>query len=84
MGLTVDFGMGFVCFDAASKVGARRSSVLGRKRNKRPRLSEKTGTCATQSPTQNPLPLMLHRDGSLQTFQMTGGAANSARYWNKQ
>lgn len=58
MGLTVDFSMGFVCFDAASKVGARRSSVLGRKRNKRPHLSEKT--CGTRSPTQNPLPLMLH------------------------
>lgn len=41
MGLTVDFSMGFVCFDAASKVGARRSSILGRTRNKRPHLSEK-------------------------------------------
>lgn len=27
MGLTVDFSMGFVCFDAASKVGVRRSSA---------------------------------------------------------
>lgn len=25
MGLTVDFGMGFVCFDAASKVGAEQT-----------------------------------------------------------
>lgn len=29
MGLTVDFSMGFVCFDAASKVSVRRPSVLG-------------------------------------------------------
>lgn len=60
MGLTVDFSMGFVCFDAASKVGARRSSILGRTRNKRPHLSEKTETRGARSPTQNPLPLMLH------------------------
>lgn len=28
MGLTVDFSMGFVCFDAASKVGVWRSFIV--------------------------------------------------------
>lgn len=28
MGLTVDFSMGFVCFDAASKVGVGRSVII--------------------------------------------------------
>lgn len=41
MGLTVDFSMGFVCFDAASKVGVRRSST----QPPPPRLSDETGTC---------------------------------------
>lgn len=31
MGLTVDFSMGFVCFDAASKVGVRRSSIVNKR-----------------------------------------------------
>lgn len=32
MGLTIDFGMGFVCFDAASKVSEGQCFVINTKR----------------------------------------------------
>lgn len=35
MGLTVDFSMGFVCFDAASKVGVGRSFIISENKKKR-------------------------------------------------
>lgn len=55
MGLTVDFSMGFVCFDAASKVGVRRSSAVNKKRNKRARQSDRPETRGARS-TQDSLP----------------------------
>lgn len=97
MGLTVDFSMGFVCFDAASKVGVRRSSAVNKKRNKRA-LSQ-TG----QKPVVHPgfsASLNLHgvHFGSV-PFKLFGpgcrwfwllpkserhtDSSNSARYWNE-
>lgn len=34
MGLTVDFSMGFVCFDAASKVGVGRFFIINKNKKK--------------------------------------------------
>lgn len=50
MGLTVDFSMGFVCFDAASKVGVGLSFIANKKiRKNRSFLQENTDNCVKQS-----------------------------------
>lgn len=68
MGLTVDFTMGFVCFDAASKVGVRRSSVRNKRRDIRARLSDGARKpCSAQS---------AFRERSFQTSQ-----SSCRRFW---
>lgn len=68
MGLTVDFSMGFVCFDAASKVGVQHSSVSSRQSDK-----PEPPWC-TDYP-QFPASLILHSvpfwECSFQTFQFS-------------
>lgn len=49
MGLTVDFSMGFVCFDAASKVGVRRSFIVARDVRKETRPCRRPD-CAQRAP----------------------------------
>lgn len=45
MGLTVDFGMGFVCFDAASKVSVGQSFIISENIEKRSFLWEISDNC---------------------------------------
>lgn len=59
MGLTVDFSMGFVCFDAASKVGVCCSFIISKNKKKRPSLCGEYGRLCVHSAVKsilNPQP----------------------------
>lgn len=49
MGLTVDFSMGFVCFDAASKVGAGQAFVVNKNGESRSALCDSSNKCIVHS-----------------------------------
>lgn len=90
MGLTVDFSMGFVCFDAASKVGVRRSSVLNGQTSQKPMAHGVPRILCL--PDSAPCAFW---ECSFQTFQsclqivlaaaqVRAHSSNSARYWKEQ